>query len=249
MEQVTLTNDAVVATWWDYGYMSMFINQMPTFHDGGSQTSTSTFFIANSLLSTSQERAADRLDQLKKSGGNGVIKSLVGKGRADDSEARDRALFLILTKDMSNWIPSISAIGRWDIFTGKPKPLGGVPADYQLTYEKLSCQQGTRENQVICNGVPVDVRTGRFGNQAILDGMAIARDGRQLSGQKFKNASSPLMMHSEIGERGKANMLIHRDLYFSVFHQLFHAGRHDERYFELVYDDYPDVRVFRVKTP
>ena len=76
-------------------------------------------------------------------------------------------------------------------------------------------------------------------SQAVLDGMVVSRDGRQLSGQKFNNSTSALMLHSEIGERGRSNMLIHRDLYFSVFHQLFHAGRHDERYFELVYDDYP----------
>ena len=55
------------------------------------------------------------------------------------------------------------------------------------------------------------------------------------------------MIHSEIGERARSNMLIHRDLYFSVFHQLFHAGRFDERYFELVHDDYPKARVFKVK--
>ena len=77
--------------------------------------------------------------------------------------------------------------------------------------------------------------------------MVVSRDGRQLSGQKFNNSTFALMLHSEIGERGRSNMLIHRDLYFSVFHQLFHAGRHDERHFELVYDDYPSVRVFKVK--
>ena len=75
----------------------------------------------------------------------------------------------------------------------------------------------------------------------------MSRDGRQISGKKFKNSGSPLMIHSEIGERARSNMLIHRDLYFSVFHQLFHAGRNDERYFELVHDDYPHVRVFKVK--
>ena len=65
IEQVITSNNAVIATWWDYGYMSMFMNQMPTFHDGGSQTSPTTYFIANSLLSTSQKRAADRLKTIE----------------------------------------------------------------------------------------------------------------------------------------------------------------------------------------
>ena len=93
----------------------------------------------------------------------------------------------------------------------------------------------------------VDTKTGQFGNLAVLDGMVISRDGQQITGQKFNNSTTALMLHSEIGERSRSNMLIHRDLYFSVFHQLFHAGLHDERYFELVYDDYPNARVFKVR--
>ena len=247
MGQVTTSDNAVIATWWDYGYMSMFMNQMPTLHDGGSQTSPTTYFIANSLLSTSQERAAERLQQLKRAGSEGVIRSLIGQDQTEQNDWPDRPLYLVLTKDMANWIPSISKIGNWDIINGKPKILTGVPSNYQLTYENLSCEAANQANRFICNGIPIDTATGQFGSQAILDGMVVSRDGRQLSGQKFNNSTSALMLHSEIGERGRSNMLIHRDLYFSVFHQLFHAGRHDERHFELVYDDYPSVRVFKVK--
>ena len=247
IEQVATSDNAVIATWWDYGYMSMFMNQMPTFHDGGSQTSPTTYFIANSLLSTSQDRAADRLKQLKRFGSEGVIRSLVGQGEAEETGWPDHPLYLVLTKDMANWIPSISKIGNWDVINGKPKVLTGVPSNYQLTYENLSCKAGNQADKFICSGVPINTATGQFGNQAILDGMVVSRDGRQLSGQKFNNSTSALMLHSEIGERGKSNMLIHKDLYFSVFHQLFHAGRHDERYFELVSDNYPFSRVFKVK--
>ena len=247
MGQVTTSDNAVIATWWDYGYMSMFMNQMPTFHDGGAQTSPTTYFIANSLLSTSQERAADRLNQLKRFGSEGVIRSLAGQGEAEETGWPDRSLYLVLTKDMANWIPSISKIGNWDVINGKPKVLTGVPSNYQLTYENLTCEAGNQANQFVCNDIPINSATGQFGSQAILDGMVVSRDGRQLSGQKFKNSTSALMLHSEIGERGKSNMLIHKDLYFSVFHQLFHAGRHDERYFELVSDNYPFSRVFKVK--
>ena len=243
----TFDKDAVIATWWDYGYMSMFMNQMPTFHDGGSQTSPTTYFVANSLLINSQERAATRLQQLKRYASEGVISSLVGRDQIIENSWPNRPLYLVLTKDMANWIPSISKIGNWDIINGKPKILTGVPSNYQLIYENLSCEASNQANSYICNGVPISTATGQFGNQAILDGMVVSRDGRQLSGQKFSNSNSALMLHSEIGERARSNMLIHRDLYFSVFHQLFHAGRNDERYFELVHDDYPHVRVFKVK--
>ena len=245
--KVINSDEAVIATWWDYGYMSMLMNQMPTLHDGGSQTSPATYFIANSLLSNSQARSAARLQQLKRSGSEGVLRAFDEQDTSSVVAIPERALYLVLTKDMANWISSISKIGNWDIISGKPKVLSGVPSNYQLIYENLSCEATNQANSFICNGVSIDTSTGQFGGNQILDGFVVSKDGRQLSGQKFNNSSSALMLHSEIGERGKRNMLIHRELYFSVFHQLFHSGRHDERYFELVYDDYPVARVFKVK--
>ena len=79
-----------------------------------------------------------------------------------------------------------------------------------------------------------------------LDGIVYSKDGIQVSGKKFPNSNSVFMLHSELGQRGQQNMLMHRNLYFSVFHQLFHAGRTDERHFKLVFDDYPNIRVFKV---
>ena len=238
---------AVVATWWDYGYMSMFMNQMPTFHDGGSQTSPATYFFANSLLNNSQHYAATRLQQLKRVGSDGIIRSILGQEQSNQVSAAEGSIYLVLTDDMANWISSISKIGNWDIFNAKKKIFSNVPAEYELSYEKLSCEPGDKTHTFICNGVILNTQTGQFGNNGVLDGMVVSRDGRQLDGQKYKNSTSAFMLHSEIGERGSSNMLIHRDLYFSVFHQLFHCGRVDKKYFELVYDDYPFARIFRVK--
>ena len=241
-----VSNDIVIASWWDYGYMSMFVNGFPTLHDGGMQTTPVTYFIANSLLSRSQENTAARLNQLASNGSASVLNSLKRDG-FDANGEKTADVLLVLTKDMANWLPSISKIGNWDIINGKPKELTGVPSNYQLIYEKLSCKAAGQAHKFICNNVVVDTKTGQFGNLAVLDGMVISRDGQQITGQKFNNSTTALMLHSEIGERSRSNMLIHRDLYFSVFHQLFHAGLHDERYFELVYDDYPNARVFKVR--
>ena len=116
-----------------------------------------------------------------------------------------------------------------------------------MRYENLDCKSSNKANHFLCDNVSFNATTGKFGSQAILDGMVVSKDGYQITGQKFKNSNSPLMLHSEIGAKGSKNMLIHRDLYFSVFHQLFHVGRNDSRFFELVYDDYPYYRIYKVK--
>ena len=40
--------------------------------------------------------------------------------------------------------------------------------------------------------------------------------------------------------------ILHRDLFFSSFNQMFHLGRFDPRIFKLVYDGYPHVRIFKL---
>ncbi len=73
LETLVPASNAVIATWWDYGYMSMLINGRPTLHDGGSQTTPTTHFIANNLLRRSQKEAALELKMLGNAGYEGVI--------------------------------------------------------------------------------------------------------------------------------------------------------------------------------
>jgi len=42
--------------------------------------------------------------------------------------------------------------------------------------------------------------------------------------------------------------LLHRNSFQSSFNQLFHLGRADSTLFEMVYDDYPYARIFRLQT-
>jgi hypothetical protein len=76
--------------------------------------------------------------------------------------------------------------------------------------------------------------------------MAVSRNGRQTGGRKFPNANTPFVLQSEVGTAANHNLLLHRDLYFSVFNKLFFLNKANPRYFELVYDGFPDIRVFKV---
>ena len=63
-----LPDDAVVATWWDYGYASMLFNRYKTLHDGGIQTSPATHYVARALLAPSQQETASLLTYLASEG-------------------------------------------------------------------------------------------------------------------------------------------------------------------------------------
>ena len=119
-------SDAAIATWWDYGYMSMLINGKPTLHDGGSQTSPTTHFIANNLLRQSQEKAALELKMLGNKGYQGVVAyRQSAETNGHNSSPIRTSVYLVLTQGMTRWMPSISKIGSFDIKAGKPINLMG----------------------------------------------------------------------------------------------------------------------------
>ena len=247
LDSIATSRPSVVASWWDYGYMSMLINGKPTLHDGGSQTTPTMHFIANNLLRRSQKEAALELKMLGNAGFEGVIAHrLLDKENSTKARPDDNVIYLVLTKDMTRWMPSISKIGAFDIKAGKPYQFDGVKRGYQLFYNELKCTPTDSTQEFICNGNRLNLVSGQFGNDAILDGMAVSRYGRQTGGRKFPNANTPFVLHSEVGANTNRNLLLHRDLYFSVFHQLFYLNRADPKYFELVYDGFPDIRVFKI---
>ena len=250
IEQVTTSDKAVIATWWDYGYMSMFMNQMPTLHDGGAQLTPSTYFVAKSLISSSQFEAAKNLLVLSSLGEKPLIESARNGAEIEDyqtnTERQQPEVYLVLTNDIANWIPSISKIGRWNIHEGNLDAVEGVDKNYELSYQRIRCRPTSKRGQSLCDEVLLNVQSGKFGEKIVLDGFVVVENGVQASGKAYEKSNSPFLFQAEIGDNVAHNTILHRELYKSVFNQLYYLNRADPRYFELVYDDYPVAKVFRV---
>ena len=249
LKEILPEDNVAIASWWDYGYMSMLINGRPTLHDGGAQSSPSTYLIASNLLQGSQKTAASELQLLGDKGYESVLmmrQKGVAQNDAGQPYPQKTSLYLVLTADMANWMPSISKIGAFDIKTGKPTSFDGTKKGYQLRYENLNCQKTEKPREFLCNNNRMNFITGQFGDRAILYAASVAKDGQQTGARRFPRTNTPFMVHSEIGKSAKGNVIIHKDLYFSVFHQLFYLNKPDPNYFTLIYDGFPDMRVFKV---
>ena len=244
LDTILPKTDVTIASWWDYGYMSMFLNGRPTLHDGGSSSTPTTHLIANNLIQKSQNQAALELDILGNSGFKGVIQNRLGEVRKSRESATE--IYLVLTEDMTRWMSSISKIGAFDIKAGRPYQFAGVKPDYQLGYQDLTCQPTDSVQEFLCNGDRLNLVSGTLGKRAILYGAVVSNNGQRTSGRQFSNANTPFILHSEIGTKATRNVLIHKDLYFSVFHQLYYLNQPDPKYFELIYDGFPKMRVFKV---
>ena len=153
----------------------------------------------------------------------------------------------MLTNQMTGWINSISKIGNWNLDTGQAVPVIGNLGGPGLNYNMLQCKPVAVRYQLSCNGYIFDLRSGQVDGKLRLDGAVQTRNGQQVGGVNFPGQQVNMFQLAEIDQEQIA-YLLHRDLFQSSFNQLFHLGRADNRLFEMIYDDYPHARIFRLQS-
>ena len=252
LNHVDADEGAVMASWWDYGYSSLLFNKLPVLADGGSQIAAPTFMMAKALLAPTQQETAAILKFLAREGGGGISSHASSQNSLfrhiyDSATKPAPTIYFMLTNQMNDWIYSISQIGNWDLDTGKPIPANGNANGPALSYDMLQCKPMAAPSQLNCNGHIFDLRSGKVDDQLVLDGAVSTRQGRQIGGVAFPGNQLNVLQMAEIDQTQKV-YLLHRDLFQSSFNQLFHLGRADSALFEMVYDDYPYTRIFRLQT-
>ena len=241
--------NSVVATWWDYGYTSMFFNDLPTFHDGGSQTTPSTYFVARAFLDPDQQASFGNLKFLGTKGHKGIaaqpdLSSLqLQFDIALDEPSPD--LYLVVTNQMAGWMSSISKIGNWDIETGKPVTPRGNNTGPQVFYEPLNCRLAGYPQRLNCAGVRFDLEQGLLNGLPALSGWAHSQDGALVHRRDFGNDGDFALQIVQTDNRINV-FFMHRQLFESTFNELYHLGQIDHPSLSLHYDDYPHIRVYKI---
>ena len=241
--------DGVVATWWDYGYVSALFNGQPTLHDGGSQTTPVTHFVARSLLEDQQATSVAIL-KLLSDGGMDEISRHNRKVELEDAfeVAKGKQgvdIFLALTGQMAGWMGSISTIGNWDIETGKPIQLRNNPDGPKLHFQRLNCRFNNYPRALNCRGVEIDLQRGLIGGRPLLAGWTHVKDGEILRRRTFPHDADHAVQILQDGNRISAYFL-HRRLYESTFNKLYHQKLIEHPAISLHYDDYPHMRIYRI---
>ena len=241
---------SIVTTWWDYGYASRFLNDLPVFHSGGSQTTPSTFLIADAFLNDSQEHSVGTLKFLSKYGNAGIAaqkkRSELHQAFTNNASESTPNLYVVVTGQMAGWISSISQIGNWDIETGTPITPSGNDSGPQIFYEPLNCQLARYPQRLNCASASFDLERGLVNGVPALAGWAHSRDGALVRRQDFNNDGNFALQIVQIGKRIKV-FFMHRQLFESTFNELYHLGQIDHPSISLHYDDYPHIRIYEVR--
>ena len=241
--------NAGVVTWWDYGYASMFLNGLPTLHDGGSQTTPTTHFVARALLEPGRSQGIGTLKFLSTQGHKGIAASdsleNLETAFREANAAPSPDLYLVVTNQMTGWMGSISKIGNWDIETGRPIQLRGNPDGPQVHYKPINCRFNGYPSHLNCNGVRIDLERGLIGDNPLLVGWVHTQDGQLMRHRSFDHDANHAIQIVQDGNSITVFML-HRQLYESTFNRLYYQGLMEHPSISLHYDDYPHIRIYKV---
>ena len=241
---------AVVASWWDYGYASMLFNGQPTLHDPGLQTTPTTHLFARAILSPDQLQTAAMLRYLARDGHLGIARdgqdqnNLLNAMR-DSLTQPAPDIYLVLTSQMAGWMGSISKLGNWDVDKGRPISVPGNAMGNVLIYDNPRCTRTQQAGLINCNGADIDLTKGLLNGQPFFKGVIQTAEGRYKAGQKLVDQGHFVLQIDETDQKTSIQIL-HRQLQASSFNQLMYLGQVREGLFELVYDDFPNARIYRI---
>jgi len=237
-----VSEDAALLTWWDYGYAITDATGLATFHDGGSQTSPKTYFIARGLISHDQDELFDITQYLATEGNPGISKNntspqaLMQAVRNPTQKPWD-PIYLFFTADMTAKYGAISKLGSWDIEKGGSKP---------RTYQNLACNKITKQ-EMSCRGAKIDLKAGFINNKLALRRLIFIRNGHVLREQKFGHNQGFTIQLIVAGNNIVEVQLIDETVFSSNYNQMFLLGRYRKDLFEETYNAFPISRLYRMK--
>ncbi|WP_148236962.1 hypothetical protein [Thermodesulfatator indicus] len=234
-------------TWWDYGTAIQYLAARAVFHDGQSQGSPKTYFVATSFSSPDPQIARNIILGISNIGAEGIkelsengktpeeIKKLIFSGAF--SKPVNNPIYWAFTEDLIGKFAWINFFGTWDFQTKRGKKAPIVP---------LVCKKSSAE-KLNCGNIIINLKEGKIEQQqkAFPLRKIIIKDGPKIIERDYHHQG----FYFEIVNKNKVShfFLMEEQPYKSMFNQMFILRNYDKRYFELVYDNFPTMVLFKVK--
>ncbi len=238
-------------TWWDYGTAIQYLGNRAVFHDGQSQTTPKTYFVATTFSASDPEQAYNtivgiasvgvtKIYELEKSGEKGEkLRDRVFKG--EFLKPLTHPVYWAFTEDEVGKFGWINYFGTWnfELKKGLSSPI------YQLRGCNMIVQKGKRILK--CNGISIDITTGKVyqGRKSVPLKKLVVKEKGAIKMKDF----NPLGLYVEIineKQRGYV-FLMAQQPFRSMFNQMYILRNYDKRFFELVYDDFPTMVLYRIR--
>ncbi|MBF0345626.1 MAG: hypothetical protein HQL06_15540 [Nitrospirae bacterium] len=235
-----LPKDSAILTWWDLGYAVMDLTDAATFHDGGSQNTSRTNFIARGLTSKSpyeMYNIASMLSNPNSKVSGGIINKDMGIDKILDDVKQDN-IYLMYTHDLITKFQAIYHLRGAvpDKYAGQTKPLL-VP---------MACQSFV-DSILSCSGDTFDLNKGVINNSEKLAKTVFIEKGKVTKEYNYENTSEIFL--ELFVENGKVyEIYLMKDVFFnSNLNQMYVLGNYDSAIYEETFNAFPSLRVFKLK--
>jgi dolichyl-diphosphooligosaccharide--protein glycosyltransferase len=234
LQEVTPENSQIW-TWWDYGYAIQYYGERGTFHDGGSQYSPKTYFIATTFSAANPEQAYNTILAVSSLGATGIGKLLKEKENPkvlrDEifsgkySKPLEKTVYWAFTGDEIGKFAWINYFGTWnfDLKKGIKSPV------YQLS----GCRS-LKPDVLICGGLIIDLGKGKIiqNKRSVPLKKLVIKNRDKLMEKSYHSRG----LYFEIVKESRKNylFLMAEQPYRSMFNQMYILRNFDARYFELV---------------
>ncbi len=235
--------DAVIVTWWDYGYALADATGLGTFHDGGVQTTPKTYFVARSLITPSPKDLFRITKFLATEGNPGITAANTSPKRLlqavhNPTRIPEQPIYLFFTYDMIGKYIAFSNLGSHDLAKGGSRPKG---------FQKIVCQ--SLANDVLnCNRYRIDLKQGRINDRFPVKRTVQVLGGKVVHEQEYPNAQGiTVQFHLQQPRQISEVYLLEEEVFASNFNQMYLLGRYDTSRFEEVLNAFPLSRLYRFR--
>ena len=240
------------AVWytWGEGYLVQDVMGAATYADGGPAPVVEHLYLQGLTSSVPLElqRTLKYLHAHPKSEVRSAVRANYRAAREAFMSASGEVVgnaFLLFTRQSMAVLSNYFKGGRWEQNSGwsDPEPI-----------IQLSCQPDGPRGLTCLDwkgqALSVDLERGRLDGRAAIERLVYLRNGFAAGERRFPHRPGFVLeiLLSPPGRRVSAYLMGPR-AFESNLNQIYMLGRWDKRYFELVYDDFPTARMFRVRDP
>jgi dolichyl-diphosphooligosaccharide--protein glycosyltransferase len=241
-----LPEDAVLFTWWDFGFALQDATRLATFHDGGSQENPKTYFIARGLASKDQKELYRIISFINNKGGREIGKlikeneshtQVINQVINYDKLLEHDSIYLLFTRDMIGKFSAISYLGNWDFEEKSSKSTG---------FNTLRCQ-GIQKGILKCSNATIDIGSGLINDRIPLKKTFFVDNGSVVKEISYNHGKGVYLQILLKENRIYGVYLLNERVFRSNFNQIYLLGRIDKNLYEEVYNTFPAARIFRLK--
>jgi hypothetical protein len=259
-EIVNDKNKSVFVTPWSHGYQSLFYNDIPVLIHPGIPASPRHYFIARAFTALDLDETSkilnyvasgnvEKINEKKLDSFISLSKDLFNSNKSNDD------IYLMLTSQQRLWMNTTGSVAYWDIENNRPHDFEGKTAFDFYHLLKIRCDEldlktfttkCTNSEASLEKNILVDLALGTWDGLPKLKRVVQIVDGKVEINQEYQNDEGNLVF--QIVKNSKDNtsnlFLMHEAVFRSTYNRLFHLNEIED--YELVYDDYPDVKIYKI---